>query len=84
MSVSATSTPVTRTKKEAVKAVKTAGADKDGKESKSEYPENFTRVLCIWYPITFRKKSVLVSALLESSNEVNTIHHIFSGTRASH
>ena len=76
MSVSATSMPVTETKEEAVetaKAIETAKVSKDGKESKDEYP-NLARVPCIWYPISFRKKSISVSALLDSGSEVNAIH----------
>ena len=40
MSVLATSTPVIETREEAVKAVETAKAGKDGEESEGEYPEN--------------------------------------------
>ena len=76
----ATSTPVTKTREEAVaEAVKTAKAiesievGKDGAESKGEYP-NLTQVPCIRYLITFRKKSVSMSALLDSGSEVNAIH----------
>ena len=76
MSFLATSTPVTGTKEEAVETVKayeTTEVDKDSKESKSEYP-NLTRVLCIRYLITFQKKSVSMSALLDSGSEVNAIN----------
>ena len=72
MSVLATSTPVTKTKEEAVEA---AAVGKDGTESKSKYP-NLAQVSCIWYPITFRKKSV--STLLDSGSEVNAIHPTFA------
>ena len=78
VSVSATSTPVTETRKEAVetaKAVKTAEVSKDGKESKGEY-RNLAQVLCIWYPIIIWKKSV--SAFLDSGSEVNAIHPTFA------
>ena len=89
VSVSATSTPVTGTRKETVetikgfettkavkttKAVGTAGIGKNSKESEGEYPENLARVPCIRYPITFQKKSVPISALFDSSSEVNAIH----------
>lgn len=48
------------------------GTSKDGENLKP----NFTRVLCIQYPIVFKKKSVL--ALFDSSSEVNTIHPTFA------
>ena len=82
VSVSATSTPVTETKEEADKtaeAVETAEAiestkvGKSGAESKGEYP-NLAQVPCIRYLITFRKKSVSMSALLDLGSEVNAIH----------
>ena len=47
VSISATFTSVIRTKKEAVKTDETAGASKNGKESKGEYLENLIQVLCI-------------------------------------
>ena len=67
VSVSATSTPVTETREEATEV------DKGGAESEGEYP-SLARVPCIRYPITFRKKSVSMSALLDSGSEVNAIH----------
>ena len=70
VSVSATSTPVTETREE---EVGTAEAGKDGEENEGEY-RNLTRVPCIRYPVTFRKKSVSMSALLDSGSEVNAIH----------
>ena len=82
VSVSATSTPVTETRKEAVEAAKsvrtantieTAEVGKDNKESKGEY-SNLAQVTCIWYPITFWKKSVSMSALFDLASEVNAIH----------
>ena len=82
VSVSATFMPMTRTREEVVEAAKSVGTakavetvevDKDGKESEDEYP-NLAQVPCIWYPITFRKKSVSVLALLDPGSEVNTIH----------
>ena len=85
VSVSATSTPVTRTREKTVetakametaKAIKTAGTGKDGKKSESEYPENLARVLCIRYPINFGKKSVL--AFLDLGSEVNAVYPTFA------
>ena len=79
MSVLATLTPVIGTRDEAfeaTKAVETAEVGEDGNESKSEYP-NLEQISCIWYPITFRKKSVSMLALLDSGSEVNAIHSIF-------
>ena len=92
MLVPTTSMPVTGTRAETVetteavktaeaietaKAVGTAEVSEDGDESKGECP-NLARVLCIWYPITFRKKSVLVSVLFDSGSEVNAIHSTFA------
>ena len=85
VSVTATSTPLTGTREETVEtteavktaeAIKTAEVGKDGNESKGEYL-NLTWVPCIWYPITFRKKSTPMSACLDSGSEVNTIHLTF-------
>ena len=59
---------------ETIEAIETARAGKDGNESKSEYPENLTQVLCIWYSITFRKKSLPVLALIDSGNKINVIY----------
>ena len=78
--VSATSTPVTGTRAETVEtaeAVETAEVGEDGNESEGEYP-NPTQVPCIRYPITFRKKSLRVLALLDSGSEVNAIHPTFA------
>ena len=58
---------------ETIEAVETAKAGKNGEESKGENP-NLVRVPWIRYPITFRKKSVSMSALLNSSSEVNAIY----------
>ena len=74
MLVSATSTPVTGTRAE---AVETAEVGENGDESEGECP-NLACVPCIRYPITFRKKSVPVSALLDSGSEVNAIHPTFA------
>ena len=82
VSVSATSTPVTEAREEAdetaeavetVEAVESTEVGKGGAESEGEYP-SLARVPCIRYPITFRKKSVSLSALLDSGSEVNAIH----------
>ena len=42
-------------------------------ESKGKHP-NLAKVLCIRYSITFWKKSVSISALLDSGSKVNAIH----------
>ena len=79
VSVSATSTPVTGTRAETIEtaeAVGTAEVGENGDESEGECP-NLARVPCIWYPITFRKKSVPVSALLDSGSEINALHPTF-------
>ena len=79
MSVSATSTPVTGTREEVVEAAESVGTIKVGKddeESEGEYP-NLAQVPCIRYPITFRK-SMSMSALLDSGSEVNAIHPSFA------
>ena len=61
------------------KVVETAGAGKDGEKSEdSEYPGKLVPILCIWYSITFRRKSVPMLLLFESSNEVNAIHPTFT------
>ena len=76
VSVLATSTPVTGTRAEIVETAKTFGTAKvneDGNKSEGECP-NLAQVPCIRYPITFRKKSVSMSALLDSGSEVNAIH----------
>ena len=80
VSVLATSTAVTKTREktiETAKAVETTGAGKDDEKSKGEYPEDFARVLCIWYPINFWKKSVPVSVLIDSGSKVNAIYLTF-------
>ena len=76
VSVSLTSTLVTRTRKETVEtaeAIETAKIAKDGEESKGEYP-NLAQVLCIRYPITFQKKFMSVLALFNLGSEVNAIY----------
>ena len=74
-----TSTPITIAKKEAIENAKndknlrtTTGANKDGKNLRS----NLARVLCIKYPIAFRKKSV--SVLFNSNSKVNVIYPTFT------
>ena len=82
VSVLATSTPVTEARKKAdeiVEAVETAEAieftevSKGEAESKDKYL-SLAQVPYIWYPITFRKKSVSILALLDLGSEVNAIH----------
>ena len=81
MPVLLTFTSVTGTRKEAIetaetaKVVETVGAGKDSKKSKGdEYLRNLVQVLYIQYLITFRKKSILVSALFNLDSEVNAIY----------
>ena len=79
MSVLTTSTPVIETREKVVetaKAVETTGAGKDGKKSEGDknLRSNLAQVLCIRYPVTFQKKSVLMSTLFDLSSKVNTIH----------
>ena len=52
--------------------------DKDGEESKNEYPENLVWVLCMRYSITFWKKFMPVSAFFDFHSEVNAIHPTFA------
>ena len=56
-----------------VEAVESTEVGKGGAESKGEYP-SLARAPCIRYPITFRKKSVSMSAFPDSGSEVNAIH----------
>ena len=78
MLVSATFTPMTATREEIAKAVETAGAGKNGKESESgEYLGNFAWVFCIQFPITFWKKSMPMSTLFDSDSEINDIYPTF-------
>ena len=72
----ATSMAVIGTKREVVQTVKAIG--KNGKESKGKYPKNLAQVPCIWYPITFWKKSVSVLALFDSGSAVNSIYSPFT------
>ena len=57
--------------------METVGESKDDEESKGEYP-NLARVPCIRYPITFRKKSVPVLALLDLGSEVKAFYPTFT------
>ena len=78
------STPVTITREKTIETtvtveiIENTDADKTGKNGKSgEYSgTNLVQVLCIWYPITFQKKSV--QALFNSSGEANAIYPIFA------
>ena len=78
VSVSATFTPVTQTRKEALEAVNIVEAGKDSKKSEDEYLENLARVLYIWYPITFWKKFVPMLAFFDSGSEINAIYLTFA------
>ena len=83
--VLAFSTQMTRTREKVfriantdktAKAIETARAGKDGKKSESgENPRsNLEQVLYIRYSVTFWKKSVPVSALFDSGNEVDALY----------
>ena len=61
-----------------MEAVETAEAGKNSKNSKSKYLENLARVPYIWYPITFKKKFVSMSTLLNSSSKINAIYPNFT------
>ena len=74
VSVLVTCTPVIETSVEAVEAAKVG---KDSVKSEVEYP-NLAWVPCIYYPITFWKRSVSMLALLDSGSEVNAIHLTFA------
>ena len=76
----ATFTSVTGSREEMVEtaeAVETTKVSEDGNKSEGECP-NFIWVPCIWYPITFCKNSMPMSALLDSGSEVNAIYPIFA------
>ena len=75
--VLATSTPGTETRGEAVETAETAGMGKNSKKSEDKDP-NLVRVPCIWYLITFHKKSVPVLVLFDSGSEVNAIYPNFT------
>ena len=71
--------PMTVARKKAVKNVEnsknlriTVGAGKDDKNPRS----NLVQVLCIQYPIAYRKISILV--LFDLNSEVNVIYLIFA------
>ena len=79
VSVSATFILVTGIRKEMVEAIKTAGASKDDKKSKSnKYLGNLTWVPYIQYSIIFQKIFMSVMALFNSGSEVNTFHPTFA------
>lgn len=60
---------------EITETAETIEISKNGEKSEvGKYLGNFAWVLCIWYTITFQKKSVPVSAFFDSSNEVNAIY----------
>lgn len=62
-----------------VKVVETARAGKDGKKIEDgKYLKSLVQIPCMQYPITFRKKSVLILVLLDSGNKVNAIHPTFA------
>ena len=81
--VLATSTPVIKTREEAVEivqiveAVKTVWKGKNSKKNKGKYLENLAQVPCILYPITFWKKSIPMSMLFDLDSEVNAIYPTF-------
>ena len=76
MLVLTTFTPVTATRKE---VIETAETSEDGKNGEGdEYPENLVQIPCIWYPITFWKKSIPVFVLLDSGSKVNAIYPTFT------
>ena len=80
VSVLATSTPMIGTREEAVETaevVETAKVGKDGEKNKGEFP-NLVQVSYIQYPIIFRKKSLSISALLDSGSKVNAIYPTFA------
>ena len=75
MSILTTSTPATEIRKAVVETI--GAVDKDGQKNEGDYWENLAQVPCIWYFITFRKKSVPMLALSDLSNEINAIHLTF-------
>ena len=80
VSVSATSTLPTGTKKEVAEtaeAGETTGAGKNGEESKDEYL-NLAQVPYIRYPITFQKQFIPILVLFNLGSEVNAIYPIFA------
>ena len=58
-----------------MKFIEIARADKNDKKSESG---NFVQVLCIRYPITFRKKLMPMSMLFDLGSKVNAIHPTFA------
>ena len=80
-----TYTSVIATRKEVVEITKTAETvettrtEENGEENKGgRYPENLIQVLCIQYPITFRKKFVPLLTLFDTSSEVKVNHLTFA------
>lgn len=63
---------------ETAEVVEISRVDKDSNKSKNEYLRNLTQVPCIWYFITFQKKSVPMSVLFNLDIEVSTIHATFA------
>lgn len=85
VSVLPISTLVTRTKEEVIETAETAeaveatGASKNSKKIEGgEHLGNFAWVSYIWYPIIFRKKTILILMFFDSGIEVNTIHPTFA------
>lgn len=84
--VSATLTPVTRTKEEAVEANRTIEAPRTieiaetskNKTKNKQYSESLLQVLCIRYPITFQKKFVSVLAFFDLVSKINAIYPTFA------
>lgn len=64
-------------RKKAVETIETVETIRDKDNEGVEYPEiSFIQILCIWYPITFQKESILV--LFNFGNKVNAIYPIFA------
>ena len=78
MSVVTTYTLMSETREEVVKNVETIGNSRNGKGNEDECLENLASFPFIQYSITFRKKSVPVSALIDSDSEVNAIYLSFA------
>ena len=79
MSVLTTSMLVTIARKKAIENTengKNLGITFRAGENNENPRSNLARVLYIWYPIAFRKKSIL--ACFDSSSEVNTIYPNFT------
>ena len=65
---------------ETAKAVETTRAGKDGKQSKGgeNLRLNLVQIPCIWYSVTFQKKSMPVFTLLDLGSKVNAIYPNFA------